>query len=96
MTQHFAFQYAFSRRAATRTGCAATRLEVEFEHVGKDLDEIEADLKTVVSQMATKSGLWGMVANVLARCFPVESKSIVSALVTESGEQSVKSCARAQ
>ena len=45
-----------------------TRLEVEFEHVRKDLDEIKADQKAVLArlaQMPTVTGLWGMIATVI-------------------------------
>ena len=38
-----------------------TRLEVEFEHVRKDLNEIKSDLKSVlghVTELPTKADLW--------------------------------------
>jgi len=44
------------------------RLEVEFEYVRRDLDEIKTDLKAInqrLARMPTTNGLWGMVATVI-------------------------------
>lgn len=38
-----------------------TRLEVEFEHVRRDLDEIKADLKTVVATLGSTNERMGQL-----------------------------------
>lgn len=51
-----------------------TRLEVEFEHIRRDLDDIKSDQKTVIDKLGklpTTSGLWTMVASVVGISFAV-------------------------
>jgi hypothetical protein len=45
-----------------------TRLEVEFEHVRKDLDGIKSDTQFIKDRLGTQptgNGLWGMGATVI-------------------------------
>jgi hypothetical protein len=58
-----------------------TRIEVAFEHVRKDLDELKADMKLLkndlgsvlqrLTKMPTSTEMWGMYAAVTALAFAV-------------------------
>lgn len=56
-----------------------TRLEVEFEHVRKDLDEIKTNLKDIslrLARMPTIGGMWGMVATVIGVALSMISMTV--------------------